>query len=329
MTAHRDLKNIIRERQGRTGESYTAARAHVLRERAELLGLDPQRRVEAIVLKVNRQSVRVWIPAEKIQVTLRSSDTRDVVPGHVVSLLLERQWAWRGDEYATGRIGNPRIDVGRLGLTPLPLNEDDPACNLRSAYEPFEDPDPYAPLWRKLTEDPRASYEMDPIACGQFSADEDPDDDPVSEAAELRELGDVEGARAILMGLLLKDLRCIDAHAHLGNLEFDRCPERAIVHYEVGIRIGDLSLPPGFDGVLPWGLVQNRPFLRCLHGHALSLWRLGWPDEARVEFERILSLNPNDNQGVRFCWQDVREGRSWEEMQQAEEAGTSRPGPLR
>ena len=36
-------------------------------------------------------------------------------------------------------------------------------------------------------------------------------------------------------------------------------------------------------------------------------------------FERILSLNPNDNQGVRFCWEDVRHHRSWEEMQVVEE----------
>ena len=38
MTANRDLKRIIRERQGRTGESYTAARAHVMRERVALRG---------------------------------------------------------------------------------------------------------------------------------------------------------------------------------------------------------------------------------------------------------------------------------------------------
>lgn len=25
-------------------------------------------------------------------------------------------------------------------------------------------------------------------------------------------------------------------------------------------------LPPAFNGVLPWGLVDNRPYLRCLHG---------------------------------------------------------------
>jgi hypothetical protein len=39
-------------------------------------------------------------------------------------------------------------------------------------------------------------------------------------------------------------------------------------------------------------------------------------------FERILSLNPNDNQGVRFCWDDVRNRRSWEEMQEREDAAT-------
>jgi hypothetical protein len=37
MTAHRDLKRIIRERQKKTGESYTTARAQVMRARAVLL----------------------------------------------------------------------------------------------------------------------------------------------------------------------------------------------------------------------------------------------------------------------------------------------------
>jgi hypothetical protein len=65
MTAHHDLKKIIRERQGKTGESYTAARQHVMRERAVLLGLESEAsvlskplRAEAAVLKVNQQSAR-------------------------------------------------------------------------------------------------------------------------------------------------------------------------------------------------------------------------------------------------------------------------------
>lgn len=37
-------------------------------------------------------------------------------------------------------------------------------------------------------------------------------------------------------------------------------------------------------------------------------------------FERILSLDPNDNQGVRFCWDGVRHDRSWEATEAREEA---------
>lgn len=39
MTTKRDLKSITRERQRKTGESYTAARVHVMRERAHRLGV--------------------------------------------------------------------------------------------------------------------------------------------------------------------------------------------------------------------------------------------------------------------------------------------------
>ena len=120
------------------------------------------------------------------------------------------------------------------------------------------------------------------------------------------------------METLATDLRCIDAHAHLGNLVFARRPKEAMIHYEMGIRIGELSLPPDFDGLLIWGLIHNRPFLRCLHGYGLCLWRLDRLQEARGVFERMLSLNPNDNQGVRACWDDVRRGASWDEMHERE-----------
>jgi len=49
MTAHRDLKNLIRSRQAKTGESYTAARARQMGERAARLGLreEPSHRRES------------------------------------------------------------------------------------------------------------------------------------------------------------------------------------------------------------------------------------------------------------------------------------------
>jgi tetratricopeptide (TPR) repeat protein len=245
----------------------------------------------------------------------------EVVPGHVVTLELKRRWTWRGDPYASGRMLAPRIDVPKLGLTPLPLRVFRPAHDLREDYEPFTDPDPYAPLWRRLTEKPRMSYDMDPIAWGALSGGEGDggeEDLPVCDASDLIEAGDVEGARELLMDTLLRDLRCIDAHEHLGSIEFEHLPQRASQHYEIGVRIGDLSLPPGFDGVLIWGRIYNRPFLRCLHGLGLCHWRLGRAGEALALFERILALNPNDNQGIRFLREALLDGQTWEEFREEE-----------
>jgi tetratricopeptide (TPR) repeat protein len=114
------------------------------------------------------------------------------------------------------------------------------------------------------------------------------------------------------MAALLADLRCIDAHVHLGNQMFDQMPEDAIRHYEIALGIGELSLKPDFKDTLPWGYLFNRPFLRALHGYGLCLWRLGQDEKALQVFERMLALNPRDNQGVRLCWSDIRNGRSWE-----------------
>jgi hypothetical protein len=96
-------------------------------------------------------------------------------------------------------------------------------------------------------------------------------------------------------------------------LAFEHTPGQAIRHYEVGVRIGELSLGDGFAGVLPWGRIDNRPFLRCLHGFGLCLWRLGRDDEAAAVFEKLLWLNPADNQGVRSLLAQVRAGRRWED----------------
>lgn len=161
----------------------------------------------------------------------------------------------------------------------------------------------------------RPQFEMEQILPG-----EDPED-PTLEAGELSAAGDAIAARKILMELLSADLRCLDAHAHLGNLEMVYFPETALRHYEVGLRIGELSLGNDFGSVLPWGLIDNRPFLRCLHGYGLALWRLERFAEAAAVFARILWLNPNDNQGVRFVLGAVRAVEKLEEDEPP-------PGPL-
>jgi len=57
--------------------------------------------------------------------------------------------------------------------------------------------------------------------------------------------------------------------------------------------------------------------LRCLHGFGLCLWRLGRFEEAERVFDRILRLNPSDNQGVRFLIEKVRAKTAWEDNEEA------------
>jgi len=172
--------------------------------------------------------------------------------------------------------------------------------------EPIED-------WAKpiIAFGPRRQFEMEQILPGAGLDIDDPFSDPITDSTTLKEGEDYKGARRILMDLCQTDLRCLDAHAHLGNLLFDSFPEQAIRHYEAGVRIGELSLDQSFNGLLPWGHIDNRPFLRALHGYGLCLWRLEHRDETLQVFKRLLWLSPSDNLGVRFLIEPLQAGEKW------------------
>jgi hypothetical protein len=55
----------------------------------------------------------------------------------------------------------------------------------------------------------------------------DPFSDPITESNDLKDAGDRLQAIRILMELCQSDLRCLDAHAHLGNFDFDNMPEKS------------------------------------------------------------------------------------------------------
>ncbi len=201
-----------------------------------------------------------------------------------------------------------RPDLMRSYLVPLKL-EDQGLWRPEEQY--WGEGDEQIEEWARpiIARGPRQSFEMEQVVPGQ-----DPevfDSDPICESNHLKDAGDFLAATQILMELCQADLRCLDAHAHLGNLVFDCSPEEAIRHYQAGVRIGELSLGPDFDGLLPWGHIDNRPFLRCMHGFGLCLWRLERFEEAERVLERMLWLNPSDNQGMRFLVDDVRARTLW------------------
>ncbi len=274
--------------------------------------LDLSGPVELVVLSVKQQAARCLIPGTGREISLRARVWR-LVPGEIATVRPRKQWSYAGHPYLSGEIEASRLDVPALGLVPLGLS---PTGTWDPSQEYWgEEGEPLEECLRPIVAfGPRPCFKMEQVLPGEDPGD--PFSDPLIEASELDAAGDREDARQLLMELLRADLRCLDAHAHLGNFAFDDLPRDAIRHYEVGVRIGELSLEQGFSGVLPWGFIDNRPFLRCLHGYGLCLWKLGRIEEAAAVFERLLWLNPTDNQGVRFLIGPVREGEEWQENEE-------------
>ena len=264
--------------------------------------------VDLVVLAVRERTARCCVLDGNREMTLRTTGLDGVVPGQIATVTPRKQWRYGNHPYMSGEISSARIGASSLGLTPLRLEsfgQWDPA------KEHWGEEDEPVPAWalKFIAGGCRPLYEIEQVLPGE---DPDADWDPIMECNELREAGDVAAARKILMDLCQSDLRCLDAHAHLGNAVFDHSPETAVRHYEVGVRIGELSFDDAFDGVLSWGLIDNRPFLRCLYGYGLCLWRLNRRDEAAAVFRRMLWLNPADNQGIRFLAHRLEDGENWQ-----------------
>jgi tetratricopeptide (TPR) repeat protein len=272
--------------------------------------LDLSQPVDLVVLAVKERAARCRLLGSDRVITLRASRIWEVVPGAIVTVKPSKQWRYGGHPYLSGEIESTRIDMAALDLVPLGFAD-------MGMWDPKEhywgEPDEPIEAWAKpiIAHGPRPMFEMERVLPG-----EDPDDlfdDPITRSNDLRDTGQRAEAIKILMELCQADLRCLDAHSHLGHLVFDHRPQDAIGHYEVGLRIGELSLGNDFAGVLMWHFIDNRPFLRCMHGYGLCLWRLGRFDEATRVFERMLWLNPSDNQGVRFLIDDVKVKIAWED----------------
>ena len=284
------------------------ARDHVRHGEGEV-PIDLRGLIELIVLSVKQKAARCRLLRGEQSFTFRAGRLWDLVPGEIAIVKPAKQWTYAGNPYLSGAIESTRLDARALGLVPLRL-ENRGLWNPAEHYwgeegEPLDE-------WAKplIARGPRPEFEMEQVLPG---ADvEDPFSDPIGESYDRKDSGDVDGAYKILMDLCQTDLRCLDAHSHLGNFVFDHRPKEAIRHYEAGLRIGELSLGAGFEGLLPWGWIDNRPFLRCMHGFGLCLWRLGRFEEAGHIFDRMLWLNPSDNQGVRFLIDMVGAKAAWE-----------------
>jgi len=120
---------------------------------------------------------------------------------------------------------------------------------------------------------------------------------------ELYEEGDLDEAERVFRAVLAQMPDHLDALHHLALVLSERnLVDEARDLWDQDVRIGHKAFPQDFEpgrDRLEWGWLENRPFLRCLHGLALTRYNDGEIEEALRLFQELLSLNPNDNQGVR------------------------------
>jgi len=127
--------------------------------------------------------------------------------------------------------------------------------------------------------------------------------DEFHRGCELYEEGNLDEAEKIFQAVLTQMPDHLDAIHHLALVLSDRnLLDEARDLWEQTVRIGHKAFPQDFEierDLLEWGWLDNRPFLRCLHGLALARYEDGETEEALKLFRESLSLNPGDNQGIR------------------------------
>lgn len=108
-----------------------------------------------------------------------------------------------------------------------------------------------------------------------------------------------EGKKLIKKALVL-DSENVDAYNYLADIEADTY--KALDLYKKAMEIGEKTLGKeafiNYEGIF-WGVSKTRPFMRAKAGVADCLHAIGKIDEAIKQYQEMLKLNPNDNQGVR------------------------------
>ncbi len=139
--------------------------------------------------------------------------------------------------------------------------------------------------------------------CFAHPAGIDAADEALNSLLDAKDAGSVDESRFIakLRQLVKKYPWFIDGHAHIGVALFDHGDfDAAAAAFERGAQIGDEAMPARFRGRIDWAELENRPYLRCLHGLALCRQKQGRLRDSVSIMKRMLRFNPSDNQGVRF-----------------------------
>ena len=200
----------------------------------------------------------------------------------------EKEWTYKKTPYISGKIISQRIDIPALELELLPVH-----CIDKRKQE----------------------FKLEQVILGTQNYEMD---DPITDEVELKNMGRMDEAWDLLYHVIKQDLRCIDAHVHMGHFKFGDglsayWVKQSLKHFTMGAELGHYFLGYSFDGKLPWSAIDNRPYLRALHGQCLCYWALGNYKAAADIAHSLLKLNKSDNQGIRFILPEIEAGIPYRE----------------
>ncbi|MGL4484508.1 MAG: hypothetical protein ACRCUS_06115 [Anaerovoracaceae bacterium] len=134
-------------------------------------------------------------------------------------------------------------------------------------------------------------------------------DTPMEKAYDLIEEAmaeeDYESAQKILKKAIKLEPNCLDAHLELLLMDEDiSIIERKRKFVEVIKRgenyLAELDLWPWEEDMHFYGITETRPYMRCLHAYLEFLINLGQLKKSIEVAEKMIMLNEDDNQGVRY-----------------------------
>ncbi|NQT58651.1 MAG: tetratricopeptide repeat protein [Bacteroidetes bacterium] len=234
--------------------------------------------------------------------SIKSPRAYDVKELDTIILDILKEWSFNKTLYISGTVIQKEFKTGNLQVPPHEYT----SYGLWNPEESYGDkaPDYFADY---LREELRESFEFDDYTGYGFYG---PDSDPVFEAVESNTY---EERYNPLVKLWEAYPQCIDALVHIGHMYLDspRNIDRAIQLYQAAVFIAEQYFPPNFDPIFLWVNINNRPYLRALQGLCLALWRMEKFDAATDIVNKLLRLNPPDNQGVRFIIEDIRNHIPW------------------
>ena len=125
-------------------------------------------------------------------------------------------------------------------------------------------------------------------------------EDTLDQGLDSLEQGDEEEAGRYFFKSIEIDPTYTDGYNHLANIAWRKEDwKQAEGLYQKALEFAE----PEVKGIPKggfWGILESRPYMRALHGLALTAWKQSRLKEAIGIFTQMLKLNPNDNQGARY-----------------------------